>query len=106
MTWVWRITTNICLNQLRSKKVREAVIEPELEATDIAGRSEARQLLKKWMAGLDERELAVATLLYIDGLKQEEAADVLGLSRKTIGREVEALRGKLNTLGALPEVVS
>jgi RNA polymerase sigma-70 factor (ECF subfamily) len=57
------------------------------------------------MAELDERELAVATLLYLDGLTQDETADVLGLSRKTIGREVEVLREKLQKLGALPRPV-
>lgn len=105
MTWVWRITTNLCLNHLRSKKVRAVALDPEAEVTDTVAATETRQLLKRWMAGLDERELAVATLLFIDGLKQDDAADVLGLSRKTIGREVEVLREKLNALGALPAEV-
>lgn len=102
MTWVWRITTNICLNQLRSRRLREAQLEGFEEGTNTMAATDARQLLKKWMAELDERELVVATLLYLDGLTQDETADVLGLSRKTIGREVEVLREKLNKLGALP----
>lgn len=102
MTWVWRITTNVCLNQLRARKVREAHLEVVDEGTNTMAATDARQLLKKWMGELDERELAVATLLYLDGLTQEETADVLGLSRKTIGREVEVLREKLIRLGALP----
>jgi RNA polymerase sigma-70 factor (ECF subfamily) len=104
MTWVWRITTNICLNQLRARRVREAHLEAVEEGTNTIAATETRQLLKKWMAELDERELAVATLLYLDGLTQDETADVLQLSRKTIGREVEVLRAKLDKLGALPKV--
>ena len=104
MTWVWRITTNICLNQLRARKVREAHLEVVDEGTNTVAATETRQLLKKWMNDLDERELAVATLLYLDGLTQDETADVLGLSRKTIGREVEVLREKLTRLGALPHL--
>ncbi len=102
MTWVWRITTNICLNQLRARRVREGHLEVVDEGTNTIAATETRQLLKKWMAELDERELAVATLLYLDGLTQDETADVLQLSRKTIGREVEVLRAKLDKLGALP----
>ena len=64
---------------------------------------EARQLLTKWLGLLDDREIEVASMLFIDGLTQQEVADVLGLSRKTIVREVEELRTKLEALGALPK---
>ncbi len=64
--------------------------------------AEVRQLLQVWLTHLDEREQQIAALLYVDGLTQEEAADVLGLSRKTIGREVEQLRQKVSALGGLP----
>lgn len=103
MTWVYRVTTNVALNMLRSRKVREpalAVVSDEPGAGVEA--VEARQLLAKWLAHLTEREVEVATLLYVDGLTQQEVADVLGLSRKTIVREVDELRQKLDALGALP----
>jgi len=115
MTWVYRITTNTCLNLLRSRKLREPRLTlvgqdgsadedalPELEATGLSS-VEARQLIDTWLRTLTERELEVASLLYLDGLTQQEVADVLGLSRKTILREVEALRAKLEGLDALPK---
>lgn len=103
MTWVYRVTTNVALNMVRSRRVREPLLtvvpdEPSVGAEVL----EARQLLAKWLAHLDERELEIASLLYIDGLTQQEVADVLGLSRKTINREVEELRSKLERLSALP----
>jgi RNA polymerase sigma-70 factor (ECF subfamily) len=103
MTWVYRVTTNLALNHLRGRALRE----PRLTVVDEAPGAglddvEARQLLSRWAAGLGERELEVASLLYLDGLTQQEVADVLELSRKTIVREVEALRAKLEALGALP----
>jgi RNA polymerase sigma-70 factor (ECF subfamily) len=103
MTWVYRITTNLCLNHLRGRSLREpalAVVSGEPALDEAA--AEARDLLRVWLTHLDEREQAVATLLWVDGLTQEEAADVLGLSRKTIGREVDELRRKAAALGALP----
>lgn len=103
MTWVYRVTTNVALDLLRGRRVREpalAVVSDEpFQGPEAA---EARMLVAKWLQHLTEREVEVAALLYVDGLTQQEVADVLGLSRKTIVREVEALREKLAALGALP----
>jgi RNA polymerase sigma-70 factor (ECF subfamily) len=103
MTWVYRVTTNVALNMLRSRRVREPALtvvsdEPGLGQDAV----EARMLLAKWLQHLTDREVEVAALLYVDGLTQQEVADVLGLSRKTIVREVDELRHKLEALGALP----
>lgn len=110
MTWVYRITTNICLNAIRSRGLREPGAQPAEEPAEERGESqaagvEARNLLRQWAAHLNEREMHVATLLFIDGLTQDEVAQTLGLSRKTIGREVQVLRVKAQALGALPNEV-
>ena len=108
MTWAYRVTTNICLNVIRGRGLREPVAteaeSPEDPGAGLGG-LEARNLLSRWVAHLNERELQVATLLYIDGLTQDEVATTLGLSRKTIGRDVEALRLKASALGAIPAEV-
>lgn len=103
MTWLYRITTNISLNMLRSRSLREpaglTVIDERADGQEAL---ETRDLLQAWLEGLTEREQEVATLLFIDGLTQEEVADVLQLSRKTINREVAELRAKAAALGSLP----
>ena len=107
MTWVYRVTTNLALNHLRGRKLREPMLTVvPVEPSTGLDQVEARQLLSKWLGHLDERELEVATLLFIDGLTQQEVAEVLGLSRKTIVREVDELRQKLESLSALPEGVT
>jgi len=100
MTWVYRITTNVALNLLRSRGLREpegaVAAEPAVET---AAAAEARQMLFKLSETLDDRELAVVAMTVLDGLTQEEIADALGLSRKTINRELEGIRAKVVALG-------
>jgi RNA polymerase sigma-70 factor (ECF subfamily) len=98
MTWVYRITTNVALNALRARAVREpdAQIAAEPEGPELAATVEARLTLRKAMNTLSERELQVIALTVIDGLTQDEIADVLGLSRKTINREIDAIRQKVS----------
>jgi RNA polymerase sigma-70 factor (ECF subfamily) len=100
MTWVYRITTNVSLNLLRARGVREpeggVAAEPMLES---ARQVEARQMLLTLCETLGERELQVVAMTVIDGMTQEEIADTLGFSRKTINRELEAIRTKVLALG-------
>lgn len=100
MTWVYRITTNVALNLLRSRGVREpeAGVAPE-PFTELTGTVEARQMLHKLSETLGPRELEVVAMTVIDGMTQEEIADTLGLSRKTINRELEGIRSKVVALG-------
>ncbi len=105
MTWVYRITTNVALNLLRSRGIREpeagaaAAAEPLVET---AAALEARQMLLKLSDTLDDRELSVVAMTVLDGMTQEEIADALGLSRKTINRELEGIRAKVVALGFKP----
>jgi RNA polymerase sigma-70 factor (ECF subfamily) len=100
MTWVYRITTNVALNLLRARGIREpeggAAAEP---STELATAVEARQMLLKLGETLGERELAVVAMTVLDGMTQEEIADTLGLSRKTINRELDGIRAKVVALG-------
>ncbi|KFE63984.1 RNA polymerase sigma factor [Hyalangium minutum] len=101
MTYIYRVTTNVCLNMLRSRSLRdvapqEAGPEPEV---DTLAPSECRDFLLELSRELDERSLTVAALYYVDELSQEEIAQVMGLSRKTIVREVKHISTLAQTLG-------
>ncbi|WP_224241022.1 RNA polymerase sigma factor [Hyalangium gracile] len=101
MTYIYRVTTNVCLNMLRSRSLRDVSEQdegPEPEVDALAP-SECRDFLLKLSRDLDERSLTVAALYYVDGLSQEEIAQVLGLSRKTIVREVKHITTLAQTIG-------
>ncbi len=91
--WIWRIATNYCLNQLRD---RARAPEPRDELPDLpAGASpeEAladRDLARRIIARVDAKLRAVAWAHYVDGLEQVEAAQLLGISRRTVANRLAA----------------
>lgn len=93
MTYLYRIATNVCISQLRSRAGKTP--GPELERENTPGehgRAEARQLLKQLAERLDDRKLTIAALYFVDELTQDQIAEVVGLSRKTIGVELAEVR--------------
>jgi RNA polymerase sigma-70 factor (ECF subfamily) len=88
LAWIYRISTNFCLNQIRDRG-RQA------EATDPAELPEQptdhpeptmmdRDLAMKLVSRAPEKLRATAILYYVDGLEQEQVAKTLGISRRTV----------------------
>src|SRR5262245_20509755 len=86
--WIYRVATNHCLNEIRSRKRRAANpaeppaptsfdLDPEMRVAD---RDLARRLVEQMPAKLR----AVAWLYHIDGFEQEEVARILDISRRTV----------------------
>jgi RNA polymerase sigma-70 factor (ECF subfamily) len=83
LAWLYRVATNLCLNQLRDGRVRAAGPLDEVEATtDPPGPN--RQLVARALAGLDERTQAIAIYVIVDGMTHAEAAEVAGVTDRTI----------------------
>ena len=87
-TWLHRITTNYCLNQLRDRGRRRDLLEARAEEAapaavpyDLAKMVQMRRLL----AEADPREAAAAVAVFVDGMSHAEAAQVLEVSRRTVG---------------------
>ncbi len=62
--------------------------------------AEAAHFLRALATTLDERSLQVAVLHFLDGMTQDEVAQVLDISRKTVVRTVQSIRAKADALGA------
>ena len=78
--------STVQLNELRSRTVR-ARTPPQLSQGStanledvMAARGDARRLLER----LPPRARAIAWLTYVDGMLQQEVAEALGVSRRTV----------------------
>jgi RNA polymerase sigma-70 factor, ECF subfamily len=87
LRWMFRITTNYCLNMLRDRKLRPAptddfshVVGVACPEERIADRDLGRRLAMRAPAHLR----AVAWLYHVEGLAQQEIAEELGISRRTV----------------------
>lgn len=86
LAWIYRISTNYCLNQIRDRS-RQA--EPVDELPDPGGAHPEAEMLDRDLAmqlvtRAPENLRAAAILYYIDGLEQEQIAKTLGISRRTV----------------------
>ncbi|MCQ2436795.1 MAG: sigma-70 family RNA polymerase sigma factor [Clostridia bacterium] len=106
-TWVYRITVNACLDELRRRKSRPATSMDQLvddgwtPKDTSAGpeqkaiQSEKSRALKQAVNELPEDMRAVIMMRDIDGYSYEEIADVLGINVGTVKSRISRARGKL-----------
>src|SRR3954468_13627413 len=86
LAWIYRIATNLCLNEIRNRKRRA---EPTDEIPEVGGESLQRILADRDLAARiversPEKLRVVAWLHHVDGLDQGEVARVLDISRRTV----------------------
>ena len=103
-SWMFRISRNIYLNQLRSEKLRSEKSSPtedEQEGfVDGEGHMEARHLFHKLraaVAGLPEGQRTALILVAIEGYTYKEVSDLIGEPMGTIASRVARARETLTS---------
>jgi len=83
--WLYRVATNLCLNELRDRYAR-GVAAAEGPGPDSGREPEAmaRLMTAEILFGLDRRSQEVAFFVYVDGMTHPEAAEVAGVSERTV----------------------
>lgn len=97
-TWVYRVTANSCIDELRRRKPREQPGLSENLASPLDGpeesmmRQETRQQVRRAMAGLCPEHRAILVLREVEGLDYAEIAVVLGLTEGTVKSRLSRAR--------------
>jgi len=86
LAWIYRISTNYCLNLIRDRGRQAEPVEdiPESPSDHPEPEMIDRELAMKLVERAPENLRAPAVLYYIDGLEQEQVAKTLGISRRTV----------------------
>ena len=95
VAWVLRVTTNLCLDQLRRRRP-VVVAAPFLDPTDAVA---LRLALAAALRSLPRRQREVVVLRHLADLPEAEVASALGITTGTVGahlhRGLASLRARL-----------
>ena len=100
--WLFRVTVNVCRDIARSRRHRSIglaeVPEPASRQPDAyhdAERAQRREIVRKGLSCLGEKERAALVLRDVEGLSTEEVAAILGSSENTVRSQISTARVKL-----------
>jgi RNA polymerase sigma-70 factor (ECF subfamily) len=95
VTWLYQVTTNLCLNKIRDAARRRALLAENVthgEAATPEAAPEDRTAVAAMLASLPEELREIAVYYYVDEMNQDEIADVMKVSRRTVGNRLEEFR--------------
>ena len=101
-TWLYAITTNVCLQYLRDTRSRAAKLEIEgahLARGQSPAASDTMTLLRQALRLLPAEQAQVAVHYYVDQMSHDEIATLLKVSRRTIGNRLDAFQKSAREAG-------
>jgi len=94
MTWLYRITTNYCLNLIRDRSRRAQLLAKAggPAATTAPATTDELLTVRRLLRDVDPELKEIAVYYFVDQLNQDEIATLLGVSRRTIGYRIEQFK--------------
>ena len=88
LRYLYRVSTNVCLNQIRELKIHTRAAASLRVRPSSSGSMEGRHVDRDFVAAVLDRcgeaGATVAVMHYVDGMSQVEIAEVLGITRRTV----------------------
>lgn len=85
VSWLYVVTTNLCLHRLRAMATRARLNGTMIHETSARARGADLALARSVMAALPEELATVAVYRFIDEMTHAEIAELLGCSRRHVG---------------------
>ncbi len=98
-TWIYRITVNESINLIRKNRSSfyiefDEEINSAGQSSDTMKNLENRDTLRNILKKTDRITAMCAVMIYFEGMKQEEAAETLGISRRNLNNRLARLKEK------------
>jgi RNA polymerase sigma factor (sigma-70 family) len=96
LPWLMVTTTNVALDRLRHRARRDEAWRDEARASLGGGEVtierlvEAQDVCRRLLGRFDEKTAAVAAMVLVDGMSQEQVAGVLGVTRTAIAKRLRS----------------
>jgi len=109
-TWIWKITTNVCLSSRGKKKVQTLSVEAENVSKILADHTsesnpeesylqrERREELGRLISRLPPREAAAIMLHYMEGMDYSEISSILEIPMGSVATALHRGRERLRSL--------
>ena len=106
LPYLYRAVTNRCINLARGRENRRRLRERQEPA--LRGPVRVRcdehviglDLMLKLLARLDRRSREIVAYRYVDEMTQQEIAELMGVSRKTVGKRLVKIRREVERMVA------
>jgi RNA polymerase sigma-70 factor, ECF subfamily len=101
--WLYRVTVNVCRDIARGRRRSIGLADapdpdpasPQPDAYHDAERAQQREIIRRGLSRLGEKERAALVLRDVEGLSTREVAGILGSSENTVRSQICSARLKL-----------
>jgi RNA polymerase sigma-70 factor, ECF subfamily len=94
-TWLYRILTNVCVDELRRRRPSTDVETASLRTASSAGAIADRVDVGRALEAVPREARVLLALHYVDGLSHRELADIRGISVNTVKSQLARGKGIL-----------
>ena len=93
-TWLYRVVYRCCIDELRSRRRRREVAQPDVHLHAVGDPPDAIVAAEDAFRSLASEDRAVLVLVGVVGLDYETAAAILGVPRGTLAWRLSTARGR------------